>query len=235
MGKEIMPYTIEHTPAHLHIQLPEPRPVLSSAAYNGGLIDAEHLLILKVAENFLGSKGPFEPLSDTFQKYCCRQGWAGSTMGMMTSAPMTSFRKARRSMQGVEITALVTSGLSNARRSGDPAEHRNFHEPGIKPGTINIIILTNAMLSPPAQVEAVMIATEAKAAVLQDIGAVSPLTGRTATGTGTDAVAVVSGFSPPEIVFCGKHTLFGEMLASVAMEALASSLDNSQKESRGSG
>ena len=135
-------------------------------------------------------------------------------------------------MQGVEITALVTSGLSNARRSGDRAEHRTFDEPGIKPGTINIIILTNVMLSPPAQVEAVMIATEAKAAVFQDIGAISPVTGKTATGTGTDAVAVVSGFSPPEIVFCGKHTLFGEMLASAAMEALASSLGKSQKESR---
>ena len=221
---EIMPDIIEHTLAHVHIQLPESRPVLSSAAYNGGRIEAEHLLILKVAENFLGSKGPFEPLSDTFRNYCRRHGWSGITMGMMTSAHMTSLRNVRRSMQGVDITALVTAGLSNARRSGDPAEHRTFDETGIKPGTINIIILTNAILSPAAQVEAVMVATEAKAAVLQDIGATSPVTGETATGTGTDAVAVVSGVATPRIVFCGKHTLFGEMLASATMEALFSSL-----------
>jgi adenosylcobinamide amidohydrolase len=222
--KEIKSDVIEHTSAHVHIQLCKSRPVLSSAAYNGGLIDAEHLLILKVAENFSGSKGPFEPLSDTFQDYCCQQGWSGITVGMMTSAPMTSFRKACLSMRGVEITALVTAGLSNARRSGDPAEYRTFDDTGPKSGTINILILTNAILAPAAQVEAVMIATEAKTAILQDIGAISPVTGNTATGTGTDAVAVVSGFAAPKIIFCGKHTLFGEMLASATMEALSSSL-----------
>jgi adenosylcobinamide amidohydrolase len=224
MDKEIIPEIIEHTPAHVHIRLSESRPVISSAAYNGGWMNAEHLLILNVAENFLGSKGPFEPLADTFGNYCRQQGWPGVTMGMMTSARMTSFRKVRRSMQGVDITALVTAGLSNARRSGDPAEHRTFDETGIKPGTINIIVLTNAILSPAAQVEAVMVGTESKAAVLQDIGATSPVTGKTATGTGTDAVAVVSGFTTPKVVFCGKHTLFGEMLASATMEALFSSL-----------
>jgi adenosylcobinamide hydrolase len=223
-GKKMLPDIIEHTPAHVHIQLSESRPVLSSAAYYGGLIDAEHLLILKVAENFSGSKGPFEPLPETFRNYCHQQGWSGITVGMMTSARMTSFRNVRRSMQGVEIAALVTAGLSNARRSGDPAEHRMFECMTTKPGTINIIILTNAILSPAAQVEAVMMATEAKAAVLQDIGATSPVTEKTATGTGTDAVAVVNGFSMPKIVFCGKHTLFGEMLASATMEALSSSL-----------
>lgn len=228
MEKKTIADIIEHTPAHVHIQFPESRPVLSSAAYNGGLIDAEHLLILKVAENFLGAKGPFEPLSTTFQNYCRQQGWSGITMGMMTSARMTSFQNVRRSMQGVEITALVTAGLSNARRSGDPAEQRTFDETGIKAGTINIIILTNAILSAAAQVEAVMIATESKAAVLQEIGATSLVTGKTATGTGTDAVAVVSGFTAPTIVFCGKHTLFGEMLASATMEALSSSLGKSK-------
>ena len=228
--KELKSDVIEHTPAHVHIQLCNSRPVLSSAAYNGGLIDAEHLLIVKVAENFLGSRGPFEPLSETFRNYCRQHGWSGNTVGMMTSAPMTSYRNARRSMQGVEITALVTAGLSNARRSGDPADHRAFDAAGIKPGTINIIILTNAILSPAAQVEAVMMATEAKAAVLQDIGATSPVTGKTATGTGTDAVAVVSGFTTPKIVFCGKHTLFGEMLASATMEALSSSLGTPNSE-----
>jgi adenosylcobinamide amidohydrolase len=228
MEKEILADIVEHTPRHVHIQLSESRPVLSSAPYNGGSIRADHLLILKVAENYSGSKGPFEPLSDTFRNYCHQQGWGGLTTGMLTSARMTSFRKVRRSVQGVEITALVTAGLSNARRAGDPADQHQFHETGIKPGTINIIVLTDANLSPAAQVEAVMVATEAKTAVLQDIGATSAVTAETATGTGTDAVAVVSGVAMPKVVFCGKHTLFGEMLASSTMEALFSSLATPQ-------
>jgi adenosylcobinamide amidohydrolase len=226
---EIFPDIIEHTSSHVHIQFSESRPILSSAVHNGGWITAEHLLILNVAENFSGSKGPFEPVSDTFDKYCCQQGWSGNTLGMMTSARMTSFRAVYRSLQGVNIAAMVTAGLSNARRSGDPAEYRTFAETDVSPGTINIVILTDVILSPAAQVEAVIVATEAKAAVLQEIGAVSPVTGKIATGTGTDAVAVVSGFLAPKIVFCGKHTLFGEMLASATMEALFSSLEVKKK------
>ncbi len=125
----------------------------------------------------------------------------------------------------MEISVLVTDGISNARRAGDPAEYRVFDEVGIKPGTLNLIILTHAVLTQTAQVEAVMVATEAKTAVLQDIGATSPVTGKMATGTGTDAIAVVSGSAPPEIRYCGKHTLFGEMLASATMDALSSSLE----------
>jgi len=216
---------IEHTSEYVHIEFPNSRRVLSSAPHNGGLVDADHLLILRVMENFNGTKGPFEPLADTFRNYCRRKEWAGITVGMMTSARMTSFRSVRRSARGVEISVLVTAGISNARRAGDPAEYRVFDEVGIKPGTLNIIILTHAVLTQTAQVEAVMVATEAKTAVLQDIGATSPVTGKMATGTGTDAIAVVSGSAPPEIRYCGKHTLFGEMLASATMDALSSSLE----------
>ena len=225
MEQKITQDIIEHTSGYVHIEFPNSRRVLSSAPHNGGLVDAHHLLILRVMENFNGTKGPFEPLADTFRNYCCRKEWAGITVGMMTSARMTSFRSVRRSARGVEISVLVTAGISNARRAGDPAEYRVFDEAGINPGTINIIILTNAILAQAAQVEAVMVVTEAKAAVLQDLDVTSPVTGKTATGTGTDAIAVVSGSAPPEIRYCGKHTLFGEMLASATIDALSSSLE----------
>lgn len=225
MEQKIVQDIIEHTSEHVHIELPNSPRVLSSAPYNGGLIDADHLLILKVMDNFDGTKGPFEPLTATFRKYCRRKGWPGISVGMMTSAKMASFRNVRRSARGVEISVLVTAGISNARRAGDPAEYRVFDEAGIKPGTINIIILTNAILTQAAQVEAVMVVTEAKTAILQDFGVTSPVTGKTATGTGTDAVAIVNGSAPPEIRYCGKHTLFGEMLASATIDALSSSLE----------
>ena len=225
MEQTITQDIIEHTSEYVHIEFPNSRRVLSSAPHNGGLVGADHLLILRVMENFNGTKGPFEPLVDTFRNYCRRKEWSGATVGMMTSARMASFRNVCRSARGVEISVLVTAGISNARRAGDPAEYRAFDEDRINPGTINIIILTNAILTQAAQVEAVMIATEAKTAVLQDIGATSPVTGKMATGTGTDAVAIVSGSSPPEIRYCGKHTLFGEMLASATMDALSSSLE----------
>lgn len=224
MEQKITQDIIEHTSEYMHIEFPNPRRVLSSAPHNGGLVNADHLLILRVMENFNGTKGPFEPLADTFRNYCRRKEWSGAIVGMMTSARMASSRSVHRSARGVEISVLVTAGISNARRAGDPAEYRVFDEDRMKPGTINIVILTNAILTQAAQVEAVMVVTEAKAAVLQDLSVTSPVTGKTATGTGTDAIAVVSGSASPEIRYCGKHTLFGEMLASATMDALSSSL-----------
>ncbi len=172
----------------------------------------------------MASKGHLSRWKKHFKTTAAKTRWTGVTVGMMTSAKMSSFRYIKRKEGAVEIAVLVTAGISNARRAGDPAEYRLFDNTEIIGGTINIIILTNATLTPAAQVEAVMVVTEAKAAVLQDLGITSPVTGKTATGTGTDAIAIVNGFGSPEIAFCGKHTLFGEMLASATMEAISSSL-----------
>ncbi len=185
---------------------------------------ADRLFIQHVTENFNGAKGPFEPPEITLENCCRQKGWSGVTVGMMTSAKMSSFRHVHRLNQNVVIAAVITAGVSNARRAGDRSEYRQFEtEPSIS-GTINTIILTNATLTPAAHVEAVMVATEAKSAVLQALDITSPVSFKTATGTGTDAIAVVNGFEQPKITFGGKHTLFGEMLASVVITALSSSL-----------
>lgn len=215
---------IENTGNHVVVHLSHNRPVLSSAPYHGGLVNADRLLIQKVTENFKGTKGPFEPPMVTLKKYCRQQGWPGMTVGMMTSAKMSSFRHVHRQSQGVVVAAVVTAGVSNARRAGDPADYRQFETEQTLSGTINSIILTNATLTPAAHVEAVMVATEAKTAILQELDIISPVSAKSATGTGTDAIAVVNGLDSPKITFCGKHTLFGEMLALVTMEALFASL-----------
>ncbi len=151
-------------------------------------------------------------------------GWKGVTVGMMTAADAESFRHVQRIEQGVKVSALVTAGITNARRAGDPADCRDMAAFAHANGTINIIILTDAMLTRAAMVEAVLMVTEAKCAALQNLDIRNPETGSLATGTGTDAVAIVNGRGPAEIRYCGKHVLFGEMLASTVMEALTSSL-----------
>ena len=144
----------------------------------------------------------------------------------MTAASMDSFRLVQATEQGVEIIVLVTAGLSNARRAGDYAECREIGSPLYDAGTINIICLTTAVLTPAAQVEAVLTATEAKTAALQNLGIQSPVSGTPATGTGTDAIAVAGacGHGSIKVQYCGKHVIFGEILAKLVIEALTSSL-----------
>ena len=143
---------------------------------------------------------------------------------MMTAASMDSLRISRESIQGVDIIVLVTSGLSNPRRAGDKAEYRIISEQAQGPGTINTIVITSGILSRAAMVEALMIATEAKAAALQQVKIKSSVSNGIATGTGTDAIAIVSGHGPGEIKYCGKHVLFGEVLGRLVIEAVTSSI-----------
>jgi len=212
--------TLEHTENHIHIDLSVPHQVVSSAVLNGGMIQANHIVNMKVPK-----AGPCTELPElTLSKYCAEFGWSGTAVGMMTAASMDSFRMTKKSEQGIEVAVLVTSGLSNPRRAGDHAEHRQMASHCKQVGTINIIVITSASLTGSALIEALLVTTEAKSAALQDAGIMSPVSNKPATGTGTDSVAVVSGPGPGDIKYCGKHVLFGELLGRSVVDAVSSSL-----------
>lgn len=95
----------------------------------------------------------------------------------------------------------------------------SFYEPDKpgkqkKPGTINVVLLTNAHLSARAMTRAIISATEAKSAALADLDIRSSYSAPTnqATGTGTDNVLVVEGRGIA-IENCGGHTKMGELIA----------------------
>ena len=219
-------FELKQTPVHIWVGFSTEHPVLSSAVYNGGECAASNILIMKVANNFESTKQIVQTPENTLAE-CCRQlRLGGTTVGMMTSASMDSFRRVTRLAQGVEISAMVTAGISNACCAGDRADWPTFQVDDNPAGTINIIITTNARLSDAAMVESVMIVTEAKTVAMRQLGVKSTVSGVIATGTGTDAIAVVNGFGPETIHYCGKHVLFGEMLASAVIEAITGSLSD---------
>ena len=117
---------------------------------------------------------------------------------------------------------LSRSGLSNAVQAGEPVTPRQRTN-SAHPGTINLILVTNARLSASAMVGMVQVATEAKTAVLLR-AKVKSWTGRPgATGTGTDAVVVVSGNGPP-MRYSGTHTVLGELVGRVIETAVTEGL-----------
>lgn len=105
--------------------------------------------------------------------------------------------------QDLEVVTVCTGGVEgNAGRAGDPA---SYYEPqeesaderaekggGLEPGTINAMIFINRELLPGAMVTAVLTATEAKTAALQELEIPSRYSEGLATGTGTDQIAVAS-------------------------------------------
>jgi len=134
---------------------------------------------------------------------------AGEFAGLMTGADMDNLSVQKRTYHDLEVTALVTAGVKgNAMRmSKDSGTY-------YKPGTINIIVLTNRRLTSNAMARAIITATEAKSAALLDLDIRSSYTPWVfrATGTGTDNVLVVQGEGPVER-FVGGHTKTGELIA----------------------
>ncbi len=222
---EIFPgRNIEINNDYVRISLPPLSPVLSSAVLNGGYCQVSEILNLKVDQNYHGLKYNFSEPDDYLEEYARERGWGNPVTGMMTAAWMTSFRAFRRTECGANVAAIVTAGVSNAKRAGEPAEYRSLEAKPEKAGTVNIITLTDAVLSPAAMAEAIIVITEAKAAVFQDLNITNPLTGVPATGTGTDSVAIAAGTHGLENKYCGKHTLLGEMLAETLITALTASI-----------
>jgi len=135
---------------------------------------------------------------------------------LFTGADMDNLAIKKEGFRDMEVYALVTAGVkSNAVRMS--ADEGRFYEPG----TINIIILSNMKLSPRAMTRAIISATEAKTAALQDLDIRSSYTPRIhqATGTGTDNIIVVEGDGIP-VDNSGGHTKMGELIARAVYEAV---------------
>ncbi len=128
---------------------------------------------------------------------------------LFTGADMDNLAIKRESFKDMEIYALVTAGIkSNAVRMSK--DKGRFYEPG----TINIILLPNMKLTPRAMTRAIISATEAKTAALQDLdirSAYSSLYNQ-ATGTGTDNIIVVQG-TGIRIENAGGHSKLGELIS----------------------
>jgi iron complex transport system ATP-binding protein len=225
------------TDDYISLSFSEPKQVISSAVLHGGVVKASHILNMRVPENFLGKKTISETPEETLKVHSMKWGFGSEEcVGMMTSAHMNTFRIGSRTEEDVTVECYLTAGVSNARCAGDPAEWRHFAESSAENtetiglgnksgGTINIILGTNATLTPSAQVECISLISEAKADVCRSLGIHSPVTQKIATGTGTDSTAVFCG-DGVRIQYAGKHVLFGEMLASVVCEVLISSLQH---------
>lgn len=131
-----------------------------------------------------------------------------TTALLFTGADVDRLSVQRRSHREMTVTALVTAGVeSNAQRAGCDAGR--WYEPG----TINILLMTNMQLSPRAMTRALVTATEAKTAALQDLdirSGVAPH--RPATGTGTDNLIVVQG-AGTAIDNAGGHSKMGQLIA----------------------
>lgn len=196
----------------------EPHPVLSSAPVGGGETRARTVVNLCVAGP--DAPGACNDPAGTFAAIRAEYDWPAPLVGLMTAVPACRLGIARQAGGGADWTVLATVGVNSAHRAGEPGPG-NAGDP-VTPGTINLIAVTSQGLTTAARAEAIALASEAKVVALQDMGIPSTLSGRGASGTGTDAIAIVSG-EGQDVIHTGHYTDSGRMLARAVIEAMMQS------------
>lgn len=113
----------------------------------------------------------------------------------------------------LHVCSWVTVGLGNKARAGAELPAALLY-----PGTINTIVVINGFLTDAAMVNAVITATEAKAAALQALGIL--VEGQPATGTTTDAVLIAATCRGQTYHYAGTATALGYLIGRTVYEAI---------------
>lgn len=214
--------------------------VLSSAPRGGGFVRARTILNHQVPANPADRRND-RPITPTTRQWAdparylgrlaFRVKAASPTVGLMTAVPMRQLVRNREESEGMWIECFCTVGVSNAVRAGEPVCHTGIGRSSRnQPGTINIILVTNATLTVPAMVGAVQVATESKTATLIEEHVLSSLSQVPATGTGTDAVVIASSLAGRyRVQYSGTHTVIGSMIGSLVTRSVREGLHRSSR------
>jgi adenosylcobinamide hydrolase len=200
------------TPEAMMLQSKKPLDVLASAVVGGGITRTRHIINRHVDKNY-NHPDPERDLQE-FAKSC---GLDEPFVGLMTAARLNRVRAVTLQHQDLIVTSIVTAGLSNPSAAG-------LSPPAILiPGTINLILLLDAHLTPAALVNAVITATEAKTDILLRQGVSTP-EGYPATGTSTDAMVVACTGQGEPLPYAGPATPVGWLIGRSVRQALTEAL-----------
>jgi len=149
--------------------------------------------------------------------------------GMCTAAQMKNVSIKELSYDEVTVTAIVTGGINiNGGRVGDEASWQEKGDRIISliHGTINIILVIDAVLSEGVLAGALMTVTEAKVAAIQELLLPSRYSMGIATGSGTDKIIIIANPTAKERqTDAGKHSKLGELIGKTVIAAVKEALD----------
>src|SRR5262245_28587368 len=194
--------------------------VVSSAVAGGGFASARSIVNLHVRKDC-----PWQTADQALADFIRRRGLAAPVVGLLTSAWTELAEVATESSHGVTALVAVTVGLGNVVSSG-----RTTAEAAM-PGTINTIVIVDAVADPAALVNVVITVTEVKTLALASAG-VRCRGGEPATGTSTDAVVVAATGRGRPCRFGGPISTMGWTVARAARTALETGVERWQERQR---
>ncbi len=219
-----------HDDHNLAVSLPPGRICMSTSWVNGGISDGLEAVVNHCIPRKLCHEQELEggSLENYLGVVASNLGYDPSaTTVLLTAASMGNASVISRSYRGLEVSAIVTAGVEvNGCRVGDPASYYQEDDQW-KPfvGTINIILLIGASLPNYTLSRAIITATEAKTAALQELMVRSQYSSGLATGTGTDMLAIVANpESDLKLTDAGPHSKLGELVGKCVFEGIHNAL-----------
>lgn len=203
--------------AWLLARFEQPQRALSWAIVGGGYQATDVVAWLEVKNADLPANvDPTALLRDRMREHGLEAG-----VGLLTSRRLDAFVDVTRTTDGVTARCVATVGLGNALRAGDaPVPIRPI-------GTINLMCHVSVPLTDEAMLEALALASEAKALAIREAEVPSFATRGWASGTGTDCIVMLAPQTTPHAAaqvaqqYAGKHTLIGYLIGAVTHEAIA--------------
>ncbi len=204
---------LEISPQRMVITSNEPLKTLSSGVIGGGFGTHHSILNLHVDKNY-GNSNPALDLIEAARK----AGVQGSCIGLMTAVFLDQAQVSIQKSPNCSLAAVVTAGTGNISSPGitKPVEPI--------PGTINIILIFDRILSPAAMVNAVITATEVKTSLVIKSGLTLP-DGEPATGTSTDSIVIASLQNGDPIRYTGPATKPGWLIGQALRDTLGNVLN----------
>ena len=204
-----------------------PLKILSSAVLNGGTREANCIINVQVSED-TGSDVDDKVHRDARDFLLDETAKAGipkeNVVAIMTAAKMTNVEVITEKFQGLTLTTFVTAGAYFAATPGDEVESKQAAFPPKKWGTINTIMVVDGNLTESCMVNAIVSATEAKAATLRDLDVRSRFSGQVATGTVTDSIVIACTNRGNTVKYAGSGTIMGELIGKSVKAALKSAI-----------
>lgn len=191
------------------VHLPKRMRVLSTTIRNGGYTVADTIIMAQVPLTYDGNDPEAE--LDAIVK---ELGLNEHTVGFMTAADMERvITVVEQDYNDQMALAIVTAGVKNAVYAGEliPDRVKAQLGGGMKAHTINTMVILGRPLHDTGLANAIITATEAKAAGLKDCGV-------RGTGTTSDALAVVCPIGEGE-KYAGTATDIGICLARAVRQA----------------
>lgn len=200
----------------LTIQAKSPLYALNSSIWGGGFRTVRRIINRQVPKSYMCDDPEAE-----MEQYISGSGYdPGDTAAMLTAAYIEDVGESHaRHEKGLHVSSWVTAGLGNAARAGTSEGTDRFY-----PGTINSIVVVDGRMTDTAMVNAVITATEAKAAALQELGIPARNSRQLATGTTTDAVLIGVTGRGDLCRYAGTATRVGHMIGRTVYEAALQSM-----------